>query len=721
MRKFYLLIISMIAFLGIGYAQFQNCNAQFTTNVNNNSVYFVPVTGPDTLVSHYWSFGDGTSSVQNNPVHTYQNCGVFTVYHGVNVHNPNGVLVCQDSMFQTVTIACNTPCSAQAFFSAVMVNNQSNVFEFVNGSTVGGTNPVNCFWFFGDGSNTTTQGLQNTVHTYATSGVYNVCLIVTTGQPGTTNMCRDTFCLSVAAQVVPPAPCNLTANFTSAATSAPNTISFTNTSTGVAAGDSIRWIFGDGTPAGYALNPVHTYTAAGTYNVCLRISHNIAGAPPCVSEVCHTVVIQSTPCNLLPAFTIQVAPNQPNVVTFTNTTTPNLGLATWNFGDNTTATGNVISHTYTQAGTYNVCMHVQLNNTCGTDSCGTVVIANAPQPCNMIAGFTTAPTSAVNTIAFTNTSTGFAAGDSIRWTFGDGSSSFDLNPTHTYAAPGTYQVCLRVKKNNTPAGTAPCVAELCYGVVVGNPCNLAPVFTYQSNPNQPGLFVFNNTTITANAPLATWNFGDSTTGTGNVISHIFPGPGTYTVCMSLTVNNTCSADTCITLQVGFPPCNLNAAFGWMPANAANSLSFINNSIGLAPGDSIRWNFGDGSTSAMYSPVHQFANPGIYDVCLRVKKPSLPGLAPCVSEICHTVIIPQTLVAYPNPASNVVNVSVDLSVAGPIYAFLYNSQNVLLMQQIVTGISGNNVVTFNTQQLAAGYYTIRLYYNGQYSTARFLKL
>ena len=803
MKKFYLALASFLLVF-VAQAQLQYCNSSFSANVVATTVNFTSPLPPNAPVSQTWYFGDGSTSNLSNPVHTYPNCGVYTVYHEVLVYDSANVVFCQDSSFQVVTIVCNTPCSAQAFFSAQSVPGTANVFDFINGSTVAAGNPVMCTWNFGDGTFATTQNISSINHSYNASGVYNVCLYVTSGQLGTTNVCRDTFCLTITA--VAPAPCPAQASFSWSATPANSSINFINTSTGIAPGDSIIWNFGDGN-IGYDLNPVHTYAAPGIYTVCLRIVHNTTGAPPCVSDICIPVNVTATqPCSVLPSFTIQTSPNT-NAVIFTNTSAP-LGLATWNFGDNTTATGNIVTHVFSQPGTYNVCLHVQVNNTCSADTCGPIVITTNPNPCNLVAHFTTAVAPTPNTISFTNTSVGFVASDSIRWSFGDGTTSYQINPVHTYTTPGTYQVCLWVKKNNWPSGTAPCEAVLCYAVVVGNPCNiqanfvatpvtttnatytfssmnanipgatytwsfgdstgangpvathtyaaagtyqvclhvatsstcfsdtcmtitvtgtnpspcnLNPTFSYQQSPVQPGLFVFTNTTVTANAPLVNWNFGDSTVGVGNVATHIFPAPGTYIVCMRVTVSNTCISDTCITVQVTPPPCNLNAGFTWVSGTASQSMAFMNASTGVMMGDSISWNFGDGTGSNLLNPVHTYSAPGAYTVCLRISKPHPAGVAPCVSEICHNIIVPQTLVAYPNPATSVVNVSVNTSAAGPIYAFLYNAQNVFMSQQIVAGVSGNNTITFNTANLTPGYYTIRLYFNGQYTTARFLKL
>lgn len=716
MKKLYLFLFAILL-IGSTKAQFQFCNASFTANTTGATVNFNGVIPPSAPVTQSWYFGDGSTSNEFNPIHTYANCGTYMVYHEVIVFDSTGVMICQDSTFQVITIVCNTPCSAQAFFSIQSSPTGNGIIEFINGSTVASGQPVLCNWNFGDGTTATTQTLNPITHNYTTSGVYTVCLYLTSGVLGTTNVCSDTFCLT-------------------------------------------------------------------------------------------STVVAPTPCNIVPTFTTQVSNNSAGVATFTNTTSPNAGLATWNFGDSTVGTGNIITHTFAQPGIYNVCMHVQINNTCSADTCFPVVIANTPVPCNMVAHFTTAVASTPNTINFVNASVGFVAGDSIRWSFGDGTTSYQINPSHTYSAPGTYQVCLWVKKNNLPSGSAPCEAVLCYAVNVGNPCNLQstftatgtsgqptaytfastnanisgatytwsfgdstggngpevshtysnpgtyqvclhvatsstcytdscmtitvngggtnpcslnPSFNYQISSTQPGMVVFTNNTITANAPLVTWSFGDSTTGTGNIATHIFQAPGTYTVCMQVTASNTCSADTCITIQISPAPCNLNAAFTWSNANTAQSIAFVNATVGMSVGDSISWNFGDGTTSALLNPVHTYAAPGVYNVCLRISKPQTAGLPACVSEVCHTVIIPQILVAYPNPASSVVNVNVSLSSAAPVYAFLYNSQNMFIAQQIVSGIAGSNTITFNTANLAPGYYTIRLYYNGQYSTARFLKL
>lgn len=554
MKKFYFFfLLSILSFTGSVYAQI-NCNAAFTNTVNGNTVAFLN-NGVDSNTTHYWHFGDGTSSTLANPVHVYPNCGTYTVYHGTNVNNPAGVSECQDSTFQTILVACNTPCGAQAFFTANVLTNQSNMVEFVNGSTTGANQPVICNWIFGDGTSSSSQSLSNQVHTYANSGVYNVCLVVTSGILGTSNICRDTFCTTVQVQVANPTPCNLTANFVADTLSNSFVYSFNNTSLNLNPTDSISWNFGDGS-FGYDVNPTHTYTSPGTYMVCLRVFRFITGAPPCVSEFCRAIQI--------------------------------------------------------------------------------------------------------------------------------------LNPN--------------------PA-----------------PCNLSPSFMVQAAPNTSQVYQFINTSITANAPLVTWTFGDSTTATGNSVTHSFANPGTYTVCMMVSVSATCMGDTCISITIPpTTPCSIQPNFTWQVSPSSsnngmlNQVYFINNTPNLSSSDSVTWIFGDSTISHQTNPTHVFANAGTHNVCLVVNRQGNPGTASCVEEVCHTVQIVPNVMSYPNPAQTTVSVSVPLTQAQPISAFVYNMQNNMVAQLLQQGVVGNNTMSFNVAGLAPGIYNIRIYVGGQVIISRFVK-
>ena len=130
----------------------------------------------------------------------------------------------------------------------------------------------------------------------------------------------------------------------------------------------------------------------------------------------------------------------PLIVTFIDTSTGNITDWAWNFGDATTGTAQTAVKTYSNPGSYTVSLTVSGPGGSNTTTKTISVTAAAP-----VANFSASPTTgtAPLTVAFTDSSTGTVAGWS--WNFGDGSpNSTERNPTHTYAAAGTFPVSLTV-------------------------------------------------------------------------------------------------------------------------------------------------------------------------------------------------------------------------------------------------------------------------------------
>ena len=467
------------------------------------------------------------------------------------------------------------------------------------------------------------------------------------------------------------------------------------------------WSFGDGNTSTIA-NPSNTYFFCGTYLV-----HHVVVSGNCVDSSVMTVVVNqncSNNCSLVANFTATNT-TSPNTFTFTNTST---GFAPgdsirWTFGDGSMSTNANPTHTYANPGTYTVCLRVKKGNwpatapPCVRDVCQAITVTN-PVTCNIQAAFSIQPTTTTpNSYQFTNTSVNLQPGDSVLWNFGDGTTSVQPNPVHTYANPGTYIACIRVKRM-MPAGTTPCVREACQTVVVNqpNPCTIVPSYTYTSNANN--VFVFTNTTAGSSAnALVQWNFGDNTTGTGQIVTHTYTQPGTYQVCLRITLSNTCIRDTCMTVVVNPitpTPCTLQASYTY--TNSGYTYSFVNTTTGYAPGDSIRWTFSNGNVTNVQNPVINFQTPGRYRVCLRVKKPTLPGAAPCISERCDSITVAPVPCAIPmtisvQPAPN----------AGNVMVFTYQSPTTnapLVNWNFGNGTTGTGPVVTHTYP-QAGVYTV----------------
>jgi PKD repeat protein len=665
MKKiFTLLWLTLAAFTFKASAQTTtNCNAEFAVQyLTNYTVKFNPVVANDSpLVHHYWSFGDGTTGSQLiSPTHTYALAGSYAVVHTIVRLNPNNVPVCTQSFTKIVTIT--EPCNLVVNFSWTSVASNPLTLAFQNLSVpLAATDSVT--WQFGDN---TTSHVVNPVHTYANAGTYNVCLIVKKNNNNTTAPCIRYICKTVVIQ----APCTLVANFSWAATPTnPLRIEFTNLSVPLSNTDSIKWTFGDGSTSS-AVNPVHIYNVPGTYTVCLRVQKlTPPGSAPCVREICKTIVVNS-PCNIVPNFTWAATPTNPLRIEFNNTSTNTAATDSikWTFGDGTSSNQYNPVHIYTAPGTYTVCLKIiryYANTTtpCIREICKTVVVQ---APCNMVPNFTWTVT-ATNPlrIEFHNTSTNTLPTDSMRWTFGDGTTSSDVNPIHTYTAPGTYTVCLKILRYYAGT-TTPCIRDICKTIVVQAPCTLVVNFTSQPDSAHPLRIKFTNTSTPINTTDSVrWTFGDGSSVSGlqsdpNVANptHNYANAGTYTVCLRIKKNGNvgstvqCVREFCKTITV-YEPCTLQVNFtSQVNPNNPLQIKFTNTSVPTSPTDSLRWSFGDGtslnglqSDPNVASPIHNYANAGNYNVCLIVIKRNTLSNVPCVRYSCRNIVVtePCTLV------------------------------------------------------------------------------
>ncbi len=618
------------------------CNAAFTQTISGQNVHFIPAmpgdSGLTATTHHNWLFGDGQSSTAIDPTHFYANCNTtYTVRHifwrtGTN----STALLCSDTVYHTVYVACPVTCNIQANFTWHPDSLQSNKIWFTNTTlNLAATDSVR--WNFGDGS---VSYDMNPNHIYTQPGTYNVCLRIQRIIPGSTAPCVSEICKLVTVTV----PCNLQAYFTWHADSLQfNKIYFQNQTVNFLSSDSIRWTFGDGTVS-YDVNPTHIYAAAGTYTVCLRVKRNFntAGTAPCVSEICKTVVVQApTSCNLHANFTWAPDPLHPTKIHFTNTSTPvdPTDSTRWTFGDGTVSYDFNPVHTYTTPGTYTVCLREKKNFTtpgatpCVSEICKTIVVT---EPCTLTVDFSWHPDSLQsNKIWFTNLSTPLSSTDSIKWTFGDGSSATSVNADHVYTQGGTYTVCLRVKKANNAIGTVACVREICKTITVVMPCSFTPSFTWALDSVNKKKVYFTNTTLVPTATSsATWSFGDGTTAAGWNAVHEYAQPGRYYVCLRIESGPNCVKYKCDSILVPAPepPCSDLAKFTYQQSTADYlKFKFIptyQNSSYL-----YIWSFGDGTGSNTMIAEHRYAQPGVYNACLTVFRNNT-----CVSTVCKEIRI-----------------------------------------------------------------------------------
>jgi len=306
-------------------------------------------------------------------------------------------------------------------------------------------------------------------------------------------------------------------------------VQFTDTSKGTPT--SWSWDFGDGTTS-TDQNPTHTYSTAGNYTVSLTAS-NKAGSNTVMESSYIVVTALKTP---VASFSSDVATGYaPLSVAFTDTSTGTPTSWIWSFGDGASSTDKNPVHTYSKAGKYTVSLTVR--NAAGSNAVtksSYINIANALMA--PVASFSASPT-AGNTplrVSFTDISTGTPI--SWNWNFGDGTSSTQKSPTHTYSAAGSYTVVLTVS-NATGSNT---VKKSNY--IVANPSK-SPVaaFSASTDSGKAPLTVRFNDQSTGSPTSWKWDFGDKIYSTAKNPVHKYSKKGNYTV--SLTVKNTAGSNT----------------------------------------------------------------------------------------------------------------------------------------------------------------------------------
>ncbi len=123
------------------------------------------------IASWFWDFGDGSTSTERNPEHTYSSSGVYTV--SLTITTTTGT---QDTEIKTGLIAVGQTATLRAQFAAKnRIVTPWTPVEFIDQSS---GSPTSWLWDFGDGSTSTAQ---NPTHSFFTAGVYPVTLTVTSG------------------------------------------------------------------------------------------------------------------------------------------------------------------------------------------------------------------------------------------------------------------------------------------------------------------------------------------------------------------------------------------------------------------------------------------------------------------------------------------------------------------------------------------------------------
>jgi parallel beta-helix repeat protein len=297
----------------------------------------------------------------------------------------------------------------------------------------------------------------------------------------------------------------------------------------------------------------------------------------------------------------------------------------WDFGDGTTSDEQNPTHIYNQTGAYNVALTASSGWGSDTAIQYRCIIVNTVPAANFTANATAGRTPF--SVQFTDQSTG-ASG--YQWQFGDGSTSTEQDPVHTYTHPGTYTVTLvasgadygsvYMQKPGYITVTDPPTVGFSSNVTAG-PSPLAVQFTEAVNGSVQYYY---------------WQFGDGATSFEQNPEHVYDTAGKYTVSLYAIGSNGTQVktiDDCITVTAPVTPTptptptpTVTATVTPAPTEqhlpAANfTVTFPDGpgSMGIQVTDtsmnatSVQYDLGDGTTTAYRTFLYTYWQAGTYTI------------------------------------------------------------------------------------------------------------
>ncbi|MBI5219922.1 MAG: PKD domain-containing protein [Bacteroidia bacterium] len=580
-------------------------NPDYVTTINNQiyntkgcaplTVFFTDksqyVSPYDSIVNWNWNFDDGFISNLQNPVHVFQNSGVYSV-----------------ALTITTALGCDATYKDSIFAGEKPVVNFS-----VNNDTVCASSPVlftdlsqdstknnEWSWIFND---SLYSHFKNPVLYFKDTGYMDLRFIV--GYNG----CYDTLIQDSVVYILGPVS-RMKTQFTC---DQPMLYHFTGN---IVDANRWYWNFGDGAIDSVSANPSHTYTTSGDYMVRLRSYNDINGCPYFDSVKVYVrdpiAAFDADTTIGCPGLRVRFdgSPSQDQTVFFYY----KFGVYRWNFDDNSvfqpfslsdTITMDSISHVFQNKGTFHVKLYIQDINGCKDSVYKTIKVyqpetaftADNPVGCvPLYVNFSD------QTIADTLLS-------QWNWSLGNSVYSGSQDTSNSYFHPGNFSISLKV------TDTLGCSKQLVKTNYISAKQTI-PKFNVLDSTlcfNDSVHFI-NNTVGDSLAFL--WNFGDGNTSSLKNPVYLYADSGLFTI--SLTVTDSVGCDSIVTKNnyvkiQAIPVANFYA--DTLAADCYPLLVQFTDSTASSYINQWNWNFGDGATSVISGPQHIYTRPGTYNVRL----------------------------------------------------------------------------------------------------------
>jgi PKD repeat protein len=433
----------------------------------------------------------------------------------------------------------------------------------------------------------------------------------------------------------------------------------------------------------------------------------------------------------------------------------------WDFGDGTTSTDENPVHLYATSGWYYVCLTIMdSTNNCYDTYCynlNIVIASSGGCQAYFWSSLVWTPISLPNTYEFFD----YSSGNSTNWLwdFGDGTTSTQQNPVHTYSATGSgfYLVCLTITEYDPITQALICTDTYCDSIYLSNqPSSCQADFYAQDLGNNEAIFT--NTSYPQTG--TTWfgfaevdiDFGDGTNAfnIGGTINHTYANDGTYYVCVEVVESDSsgnilCTDTYCdsVTVTSGTIPCQ--AAFcairdssfvltqnpnGTTTTTISEAFYFCDLSTPVNNIQSWQWDMGDNgagqylqnTSSTSQMPVYEYDTNGVYYVCLIIVTTG----GQCTSTTCDSVDFSmmqgqtainevntfEALKLYPNPANDKLTVNLISNTNGNLSIRLVNMMGQTLSYENISIFNGAINHSLDVSKITNGVYSVEVVLNGE---------
>ncbi len=497
---------------------------------------------------------------------------------------------------------------------------------------------------------------------------------------------------------------------------------------------SWSWDFGDGNTSSGKLAE-HTYNEDGNYPVRLTIT-----SANCSDTFTDSVYIgQQQISDIYADFFYEISGNDFLTVNFIDNSYGIAGLDAWewDFGDGETSDLQNPSHVYQTDTIYLVRLIVRQENLSDTikqyvstgsnfylgDSCLAMFSFQQIDP----AGYT-----------FTFYDASYIPGDTVQtylWDFGDGVTSSEANPTHSYDESDEYLVSLTVTSDT-------CETYFSEYIYAGDynwyPNECQPLFWFDIDNEDYMTYQFYDLSY-GMSPLQSWlwDFGDGTYSTQQNPRHQYSADGNYIVSLTLT-NESCENTFLMDITVdaaNIPSDSLMPMF-YPAVIQGTEVQFYNLTQGDA--DSYLWSFDNTATSVLEHPVFVFDEPGIHEVALSARKDGSENTVVITFEILSSRksiladnlnIINSKFYAgdkssiqyaenqdfklFPNPAEHVIYLNTNDK--------QFDIQILDISGKLILQSQTGNHTKIDISKLPEGIYILKIISNHNLQTAKFVKL